>query len=122
MEKTAIEQREKAKRRVYTPAVDILENQDHYILYAEMPGCSEKDIEITIEKNILRIYGRVSHNIPEGYRLFYSEYGIGDYERTFELSNEINQDNIEASVKHGVLKLILPKIQPTTKKIEIKVA
>ncbi|MFN3603114.1 MAG: Hsp20/alpha crystallin family protein [Leptonema sp. (in: bacteria)] len=116
------QQKEKRKNRIYTPAVDILENQDSYILFVEMPGCSEKDVDITVERNILKIYGKVQHQIPEGYRLFYSEYGIGDYERTFELSDEINQENIEATLKDGILKLVLPKVQPSVKKINVKIA
>lgn len=117
----SLEQKEATNKKIYTPAVDIFENENHYVLLAEVPGCSEKDIEITIEKNILKIYGSVQHEIPDEYRIFYSEYGIGDYERSFELSNEIDKENIEASVKNGVLKLVLPKIQPSVKKIEVKV-
>ncbi len=116
----SIEQKEKPKKKVYSPSVDIYENESHYVLFAEVPGCSEKDLEITIEKNILRIHATLQHEIPEGYRVFYSEYGIGDYERSFELSNEIDKENIEATVKNGVLKLVLPKIQPSVKKIEVK--
>ncbi len=114
-----VEKAEKGKR-YYIPKVDIFENNNDYILYAEIPGASENDVDITIEKNILTITAKVQNVIPEGYRLFYSEYGIGDYKRSFELSNEIDQDKIEATVKDGVLKLVLPKIQPSVKKIQIK--
>jgi HSP20 family molecular chaperone IbpA len=114
-----IERAEKSKR-YYTPAVDIYENNEEYILFAEIPGASENDVDVTIEKNILTIVAKVHPDIPENYRLFYSEYGIGDYKRSFELSSEIDQDKIEGSVKNGVLKLKLPKIQPSVKKIEVK--
>jgi len=122
MKKDQIQQVEKAEkaRRFYTPPVDIFENNEEYLLYAEIPGASENDVDVTIEKNVLTITAKVKVDVPEGYRLFYSEYGIGDYKRSFELGNEIDQDKIEATVKNGILKLRLPKIQPTVKKIQIK--
>ncbi|MCX7810637.1 MAG: Hsp20/alpha crystallin family protein [Leptospiraceae bacterium] len=122
MKKDQIQQVEKAEkaRRFYTPPVDIFENNEEYLLYAEIPGASENDVVVTIEKNVLTITAKVNVDVPEGYRLFYSEYGIGDYKRSFELGNEIDQDKIEATVKNGILKLRLPKIQPTVKKIQIK--
>ncbi len=122
MKKDQIQQVEKAEKakRFYTPPVDIFENNEEYLLYAEIPGASENDVDVTIEKNVLTITAKVNVDIPEGYRLFYSEYGIGDYKRSFELGNEIDQDKIEAIVKNGILKLRLPKIQPTVKKIQIK--
>jgi HSP20 family protein len=122
MKKDQIQQVEKAEkaRRFYTPPVDIFENNEEYLLYAEIPGASENDVDVTIEKNVLTITAKVNVDVPEGYRLFYSEYGIGDYKRSFELGNEIDQDKIEATVKNGILKLHLPKIQPTVKKIQIK--
>jgi len=122
MKKDQIQQVEKAEkaRRFYTPPVDIFENNEEYLLYAEIPGASENDVDVTIEKNVLTITAKVNVDVPEGYRLFYSEYGIGDYKRSFELGNEIDQEKIEATVKNGILKLRLPKIQPTVKKIQIK--
>jgi len=122
MKKDQIQQVEKAEkaRRFYTPPVDIFENNEEYLLYAEIPGASENDVDVTIEKNVLTITAKVNVDVPEGYRLFYSEYGIGDYKRSFELGNEVDQDKIEATVKNGILKLRLPKIQPTVKKIQIK--
>jgi len=122
MKKDQIQQVEKAEkaRHFYTPPVDIFENNEEYLLYAEIPGASENDVDVTIEKNVLTITAKVNVDVPEGYRLFYSEYGIGDYKRSFELGNEIDQDKIEATVKNGILKLRLPKIQPTVKKIQIK--
>ncbi|GIX41397.1 MAG: hypothetical protein KatS3mg129_1130 [Leptospiraceae bacterium] len=118
-ENQQVEKAEKAKR-YYTPPVDIYENNNEYILYAEIPGASENDVEVTLEKNTLTITAKVNQEVPEGYRLFYSEYGIGDYKRSFELTNEIDQDKIEAVVKNGVLKLRLPKVQPSVKKIQVK--
>lgn len=98
-------------RKVYTPAADIVERKDDMVLTADMPGVDEKSIDVTLEKNILTIYGKVEPEIPEKHRLALSEYGIGDYHRVFTISNEIDRERIQASVKSGVLRLILPKAE-----------
>ena len=111
------------QRRVYTPLVDIIERKDDIIVTADMPGVDENSIDITLEKNILTIYGKVEAEIPENHRLYISEYGIGDYHRVFTLTNEIDRDKIQATVKNGILKLILPKAEAVkTKKISVKAA
>lgn len=97
--------------RVFTPAVDIIEKNNDLVLMADMPGVDEKSIDITLEKNLLTIFGRVEPEIPANHRLVYSEYGVGDYQRTFTLSDEIDREHIRASVKDGVLKLVLPKAE-----------
>lgn len=107
-------------RRVYTPAVDIFEKDHKIIVLADMPGVDEKSIDVTLEKNMLTIHGTVEPDIPENHRLALSEYGVGDYERTFTVSNEIDREHIEAAVKDGVLKLTLPVAEAAkTKKIEV---
>ncbi len=108
-------------RRVYSPAVDIIERKDDIIVIADMPGVNEKSVDITLEKNILTIYGKVDYDIPENHRLYLSEYGIGDYQRVFTINEEIDRDKIQASLKNGVLKILLPKADiMKMKKIEVK--
>jgi HSP20 family protein len=108
-------------RRVYVPRVDIYEAGDEVILTADMPGVDEQSVDITLEKNVLMIEGRVEMERPEGYDLAYAEYGIGDYHRTFALSNEVDQGRIEATVKNGVLRLVLPKSEVAkTRKIAVR--
>ena len=97
--------------RVFTPAVDIIEKNNDLVLLADMPGVDEKSLDITLEKNLLTIYGRVEPEVPANHRLVLSEYGVGDYQRTFSLSDEIDREHIRASVKDGVLKLVLPKAE-----------
>jgi len=107
--------------RVYNPDVDIIERKDHIAVMADMAGVDEKSLEITLEKNVLSIYGKVDAEIPEKMRLAYAEYGVGDYQRVFTISGEIDRDRIEATVKNGVLKLVLPKAEvQKTRKIEVK--
>jgi HSP20 family protein len=107
--------------RIYAPQVDIIERKDDIVVIADMPGVDEKSIDITLEKNVLTIYGRVDSDTPKNHRLFLSEYGIGDYQRVFTLSDEVDRDKIQASVKNGILRLVMPKAEVAkTRKIPIK--
>ena len=98
-------------KKLYTPPVDITEEKDSLFLIADMPGVDEHSVDITLEKNVLTIYGRVEPDVPDNHRLVSAEYGIGDYQRTFTLSDEIDREKIQASVKNGVLRLTLPKAE-----------
>lgn len=109
------------ERRVYVPSVDIIEGKEETTVIADIPGVDESSVDITVEKNILEIYGKVDPEIPQDMRLAISEYGIGDYHRRFTLSDEIDRDRIQATLKNGVLKLILPRAEKAkTRKIEVK--
>jgi len=106
--------------RVYTPDVDIIERKDDILVIADMPGVDENSVDVTLEKNIVSIYGRVQPEIVEGASPVYLEYGIGDYERSFTLSDEIDRDKIRATVKNGTLRLILPKAEAAkSRKIQV---
>ena len=108
-------------RRAYVPRVDIYETDDAIVLLTDMPGVDENSVDITLEKNVLTINGYVETDDPDNYSLAYAEYESGDYERSFNLSNEIDRENIEATVKNGVLRLHLPKAGPAkTHKITVK--
>lgn len=110
-------------RKAYVPRADIYETDDAIMVIADMPGIDETSVDITLEKNILSIYGQVNFKQPDNYSLAYAEYDVGDYQRRFTLSDEIDRDKIEASVKDGVLHLKLPKAGPAkTRKIAVKAA
>lgn len=106
---------------VYIPRADIFETEGQVIIIADMPGVSEDTTDITLEKSTLTIRGHVEPENYPGYTLSYAEYGVGDYERSFVLSEQIDQDHIEASVKDGVLRLLLPKQEEAkARKIQVK--
>jgi len=121
-EATAVDTVERTRsRRVFVPRVDIYETDKSIELLADMPGIDEKMVDITLEKNVLTIVGHVEPVYPEGYNLVYSEYEIGDFERSFTLTDQIDQDQISAKVKNGVLRLSLPKSgKALSRKIEVK--
>jgi len=107
--------------RIYTPQVDIIERKDDIVVIADMPGVDETSADITLDKNVLTIYGRVDINEPKDHKLSLSEYGIGDYQRVFTLSDEVDREKIRATVKNGVLWLIMPKAATVkTRKIPIQ--
>ncbi len=109
-------------RRTFLPRTDIFETAESLTLLMDIPGARESDIDIVLEKNVLTVHALVEPEVPEGYALALQEYEIGDYQRSFRLSNEINQDKIEASYKDGVLRLTLPKAEAAkAKKISVKV-
>jgi HSP20 family protein len=106
---------------VYTPDVDILEKDDSIIVLADMPGVGESSVDITLEKDVLSIYAKVEPEVPEKHQLLHAEYGVGDYQRSFTISNEIDREKIEATVKNGVLRLVLPKAKAVqTRKISVQ--
>ena len=74
-----------------------------------MPGTDEKSITVNLENNILTIMGSMNLERPEGYDLSYAEFGLGDYERSFAITEAIDRNKIDAGVKDGVLRLTLPK-------------
>ncbi len=104
----------------FVPRVDIYETNDAIFVAADMPGVDETSVDITLENDVLTINGYVEPVAPEGYQLAYAEYRVGDYERRFTLSNKVDQQRIEATIKDGVLRLHLPKAHPTTKTIAVK--
>jgi HSP20 family molecular chaperone IbpA len=116
----AVAESEKAVR-IFTPRVDIYEIENETVLLADMPGVDETSVEVTLEKNLLTIVGRVLHKSLDGFELAYAEYRVGNYKRTFAVSDDIDRENIEATVKNGVLRLVLPKSEAVkARRIEVQ--
>lgn len=108
-------------RPVFLPAADVYETNNSIVVMAEMPGVPPDGVEITLERRVLTIRGRRVANEHAGYQRVYSEYTDGDYERAFTLSENIDRDRIEATLKDGVLHLTLPKAEVArARKIELK--
>lgn len=109
-----------ARKTVFSPPVDIIETPEEVILRADLPGVDEKSIDCTLEAGLLTLKASTRAEVPQGMRLIDGEYIPGDFERVFSLSEEIDQENIKASVKNGVLDLHLPKSRAAkARKIEI---
>lgn len=109
--------------RVYRPLADIVETGDGVQLMLEMPGVSRDDLDVTLEKRVLTIRGKVHPTAPDTLDLVHAEYGEGDYERSFSMSQDFDPDKIEASLSNGILTLTLPRAEAAKpKKIEVRAA
>ncbi|MBF0540666.1 MAG: Hsp20/alpha crystallin family protein [Nitrospirae bacterium] len=108
---------------IYSPKVDIYEKDEEIILTAEIPGVSEGDVDITVEGDVLTLYAKAQEDTIEGYTKTYCEYGVGDYKRAFKLTDIVDRDQIGATLKNGILTIILHKAaKAKPQKIEVKIA
>jgi HSP20 family molecular chaperone IbpA len=106
---------------VHRAPTDIHDTGKAVVLTLEMPGVGRDDVDIDLERRVLSIRGRGRVTSPEGNRLVHDEYGEGDYERVFTLSEEIDEAAIQAVVENGVLTLTLPRADATKpRRLEVK--
>lgn len=107
--------------RIYRPLADIIETEQGVSMMLEMPGVAPEDVDITLEKRVLTISGRVRTSRPEKLQLAYAGYGEGDYQRAFTLSEDFDPEKIEAAMSNGVLTVTLQKAEAAQpKKIAVK--
>ena len=97
--------------RTYTPSVDISESKESLWLWADVPGVDENSIDVQLENNQLTIEGRVSLDEYPDLTPVYTEYQVGNFVRSFRVSESIDMDRIKAIVRNGVLELELPKAE-----------
>lgn len=97
--------------RLYVPVTDIFETEEALTLKLEMPGVTKDRVDVRVENDVLTIEGRMDLGGYEQLRPLYTEYNIGNYARTFQLSSKIEQDRISAALKDGVMTLVLPKVE-----------
>ncbi|NSW85159.1 MAG: Hsp20/alpha crystallin family protein [Syntrophobacteraceae bacterium] len=95
---------------VFVPAVDIYESESALTVVADMPGVSADSLDIDLDNDQLTIRGTAATQESEGSVLL-QEYSVGDYYRQFTLSDAIDRSKIEATMKDGVLKVVLPKAE-----------
>jgi len=95
---------------VFVPPVDIYESENALTLVADMPGVPLENVDIDLDSDQLTIRGTVTQSDEKG-KVIYKEYSYGDYYRQFTLSSDIDRERIQASMKDGVLKLVLPKAE-----------
>jgi HSP20 family protein len=107
------EKREEATvpARIFLPVADIYETQDALTVILEMPGVEKSNIDVRVEDGVLHIGGKIDLSKYQGLQPLYTEYNIGHYARSFQLSSKIDQNKIEAALEDGVLSLTLPKVE-----------
>ena len=97
--------------RTFMPTADIYEDRDSLKVILEMPGVEKENVNVRVEEGVLVVEGRLDLTKYRGLQPLYTEYNIGNYARSFRLSNAIDQDKIGAELKDGVLSLTLPKAE-----------
>jgi len=94
----------------WTPRVDVREEDNRYVIVADIPGVDSKDIEISMDKSVLTIKGeRKSEKTAENAKVTRVERRQGAFERSFALPDSADADAITASGKNGVLEIAIPK-------------
>ncbi len=107
----------------FVPRADIYEVEDQLVIVADMAGANEESLDIMLDKDILTINAAIEPRPFEGYSLAFAEYEVGDYQRSFRISDEIDREQISATIKNGVLRVFLPKAtEARTRKISVKAA
>lgn len=104
------------------PSVDVYEDEKAYYLEAELPGYTEDEVSVHVEKHVLHISSEKVNEKKENKKFLVRERGYVKFDRSFTLPEGINESGIEAEFSNGILKVTLPKTpveQP--KKIEVKI-
>jgi HSP20 family protein len=107
----------------WTPAVDIVEQENEYVVKMELPGVNKDEVKISLESNILTIKGEKKQEKEEQSKnLHRIERSYGSFQRSFTLPTTVKSDKIDAVFKDGVLSVSLPKAEEAKpKQIEVKV-
>jgi HSP20 family protein len=97
--------------RLFVPTADVYETQDALTVILEMPGVEKSNVDVRVEDGVLNVEGRLDLSKYQGLQPLYTEYNVGHYSRSFQLSSKIDQSKIAAELKDGVLSLTLPKLE-----------
>lgn len=101
----------------FTPRVDISENEHSFTFQVELPGVNKEDIQVELEKGILRVHGVRKDELEEqGMQVLRMERFYGSFDRSFHLPDGLDEENIQAQYENGVLRLSLSKQEKAIKK------
>jgi HSP20 family protein len=101
-----------ASSRRWIPAMDLVEEDGHYVLHADLPGVGEDDVTVELEDNVLTVSGKRDarrEDRRDGYRRV--ERATGSFSRSLTLPDGVDADSIEAHFENGVLDVRIPKPQ-----------
>ncbi len=107
-------------RSWYTPRVDVVETENDFILFADLPGVKDEDVDVHFENGELFLQARCPARQADA-KYLVNEYGTGDYYRAFTLNQDVNAEHISAVLKNGVLTVRLPKSEAAKpRRIQVK--
>ncbi|MBN1465853.1 Hsp20/alpha crystallin family protein [candidate division KSB1 bacterium] len=107
---------------VWSPRVDVKETKDAYEVLADLPGMEKKDINISLHDNVLTVSGEKKYEEKsEDENRYFQERVYGNFSRSFRLPYQVDQNDVRAEYKNGVLKVVLQKsAEAKPREIEIK--
>jgi HSP20 family molecular chaperone IbpA len=118
-----VERSERESMLVLVPAADVFEEADGITLQLDMPGVTKERLNLQADRNTLLIEGTVRLDVPDGMTALYADVRSTQYRRSFVLSDELESDKAEASLKDGVLTVRIPKrAELRPRRIEVRVA
>jgi len=110
--------KELASFQKFNAAVDIEEDDDHWMMSFDLPGIPKEDVNIEVKDNVLKVWGERKNEVKED---AYIERSYGRFERSFSLPKNAQADKVDAHFEHGVLRVAVPKAEiKEAKKVEIK--
>jgi HSP20 family protein len=104
----------------WTPAVDLYETADRFVLCIELPGLTRDQIKIDIQHETLTVRGERSVRHEDGVHFHRIERGHGPFSRSFPLPQPVRDGEIQAEFRDGVLTVVVPKTKPPTRRIEVQ--
>lgn len=109
-------------RATLLPRLNISETDNKYFIEAELPGVKQSDLELKLDNNILVIKGKTEESKESKQRNYFTrERYYGSFQRSLTLPNNINENDITANFKDGILNIeITKKLENSTKNIEVK--
>ena len=96
-------------RLLFNPPIDIYETPDGLVLYADLPGVTAEGLDLQVQDNKLTLFGRISRTDAMPNSVIHQEYQLGDFLRSFILSDEVDHERIQAKLTNGVLRVDLPR-------------
>jgi len=103
----------------WAPAVDVLETEDSYLLFAELPGVTREDIQLQVRERRLELTGR-RQSLGENRNFLRMERSYGPFRRTFDLGMPVDTDGITASFDRGILRVVIPKQSVGARTVPVK--
>jgi HSP20 family protein len=104
----------------WTPAVDLYETPDRFVLSLELPGLTRDDIKIEVQQETLVVRGERPVHHEEGARYHRVERGHGAFARSFVLPHPVNVEAVAAEFRDGVLTVVVPKLAPQQRRVDIQ--
>jgi HSP20 family protein len=103
----------------WTPAVDLYETADRFVLSIELPGLTRDQIKIELQQEILTVRGERAVQHEAGAQFHRVERGHGPFARSFSLPNPADADRVQAEFRDGVLTVVIPKLAPPSRRINV---